>query len=71
MKRIRVINSNPAEGQTGLEEYIGMEFDTVETWKTRNTTLEEGQVGVVLRCKSDLNPKGQWSILNKGEYEFI
>lgn len=71
MKRIKVISSNPINDQSGISDFIGMEFDVVETWKNRNTTLEAGQIGVILKNDKDLNPNNQWSILNSGEYEVI
>ena len=74
-KIIRIINSNPAgEGitlQDDIKEYIGQEFEVVEWWKNRHSGLEDGEIQVVLRSESDPNPKGQLSILNKNEYEFI
>jgi hypothetical protein len=66
--RIKIVNSSPVADQSGIEDFVGMEFETVETWKSKDTTLEKGQVGVVLRSDKDLNPKNQWSILNQDEY---
>lgn len=71
MKRIKVISSNPIQDQDSISDFIGMEFDVIETWKTKNTVLEAGQIGVILKNDKDLNPKNQWSILNSGEYEVI
>lgn len=70
--RIRIIASIPADdGQEGIEEYIGKEFDVVAWWKSSTNSLENGEVQVVLRSEKDLNLNGQLSILNKGEYEFV
>lgn len=72
---VKVIASNPSGEdnwkQDDIIDYIGMEFEVVSWWKSKDSPLAKGQIQVVLKGDKDPNPKNQLSILNESEYVFV
>lgn len=60
---IRIVASNPTQGQEGIGHLVGEEFKVKAHWKLKTDCLEQGEVRI--------DTEGGEIVLNKSEYELV